>query len=234
MAGHGSFNDGDYATAITYWRDAYRRDCTAHLMLVNLARAYELHGDRPEAVAALETYLERKPDASDADQIRRRIDNLKAQIASSASHGPSESPPPTSPTPVTAPPPAPAMPPPVEARTGSRSLVPLIVVAGGGIVAAFGIGVFSGGAGKISDAEKACPSRQDCATDVADQGNQGRSMERTGGWLMGTGLAVAGGGLIWYLASGRSLRSSDTGSARTDVVPAFGSNFTGVELISRF
>src|SRR5882672_5341011 len=49
-AGQGSFNEADYATAITYWRDAYRRDCTAHLLLTNLARAYELKGDRAEAV----------------------------------------------------------------------------------------------------------------------------------------------------------------------------------------
>src|SRR5882757_5003448 len=68
-AGQGSFNEADYTTAIVYWRDAYRRDCTAHLLLLNLARAYELKGERAEAVNALETYLQRKPDAPDADQI---------------------------------------------------------------------------------------------------------------------------------------------------------------------
>src|SRR6476660_4881766 len=81
-AGQGSFNEADYATAITYWRDAYRRDCTAHPLLLNLARAFELKGDRAEAITSLETYLQRKPDAPDADQIKRRIDNLKAQQAS--------------------------------------------------------------------------------------------------------------------------------------------------------
>src|SRR5687767_8104820 len=80
-AGQGSFNEADYPTAITYWRDAYRRDCSAHALLLNLARAYELKGDRTEAINALETYLQRKPDAGDADQIRRRIENLKTQIA---------------------------------------------------------------------------------------------------------------------------------------------------------
>src|SRR4029079_4709600 len=78
-AGQGSFNEADYATAITYWRDAYRRDCTAHALLLNLARASELKSDRAEAVNALETYLQRKPEAPDADQIRRRIENLKTQ-----------------------------------------------------------------------------------------------------------------------------------------------------------
>src|SRR3954452_14522316 len=83
-AGQGSFNEADYATAITYWRDAYRRDCTAHALLLNLARAYELKSDRAEAVNALETYLQRKPEAPDADQIRRRIENLKSQMAAAA------------------------------------------------------------------------------------------------------------------------------------------------------
>src|SRR4029078_4780750 len=64
-AGQGSFNEADYATAITYWRDASRRDCTAHALLLNLARAYELKSDRAEAVNALETYLQRKPEAPD-------------------------------------------------------------------------------------------------------------------------------------------------------------------------
>ncbi|HEX9294566.1 MAG TPA: hypothetical protein VF881_01995, partial [Polyangiaceae bacterium] len=63
--------------------------------MLNLARAYELKSDRNEAVNALETYLQRKPDDPGADQIRRRIDNLKAQIAASA-------PPPAAATPVPA------------------------------------------------------------------------------------------------------------------------------------
>ena len=52
-AGQVSFNEADYRTAIQYWRDAYKRDCTAHLLLVNLARAYELAGDKRESVTAL-------------------------------------------------------------------------------------------------------------------------------------------------------------------------------------
>src|SRR5262245_61632584 len=39
-AGQGSFNEADYATAITYWRDAYRPDCTAHAPFTKPARAY--------------------------------------------------------------------------------------------------------------------------------------------------------------------------------------------------
>src|SRR3972149_3238348 len=50
QAGQASFNEADYTRAITYWEDAYRRDCTAHALLLNLARAYELNGQKHHAV----------------------------------------------------------------------------------------------------------------------------------------------------------------------------------------
>ncbi len=140
-AGQGSFNEADYGTAITYWRDAYRRDCTAHALLLNLARAYELKGERSEAVNSLETYLQRKPDDPGADQIRRRIDNLKAQITASA---PAPAPPP--PAATAAPKTTPVAPPPEPSDKGqSRSPVPLFVAGGGGLVAVIGAVVLAGG-----------------------------------------------------------------------------------------
>lgn len=232
QAGHGSFNEGDYPTAITYWRDAYRRDCTAHLLLVNLARAYELQGQRPEALAALETYLERKPDASDADQIRRRIDNLKTQIAAAQTAAP---PPPPTPAP------APAAPPPAaeaQAKTGSRSAVPLVIAGVGGAVALVGLLVVGGGAAKVADAEKKCPDRQNCPPDVAQMGNDGRNQQKAGGFLTVTGLLVGAGGLIWYFVSSPSGRTADAPHGltvgRTEVTPAVGSGFTGVQFAGSF
>ncbi|HEY3593607.1 MAG TPA: hypothetical protein VGL13_07025 [Polyangiaceae bacterium] len=230
QAGQGSFNEGDYPTAITYWRDAYRRDCTAHLLLVNLARAYELKGDRQEAVTALETFLERKPDAADADQIHRRVDNLKSQIAAAAAATPAASPDPSpAPAPV-APAPAPETP----SETRSRSPVPLFVAGGGGLVAVIGLAVVGGGASKVSDAEKACPDRSKCSADIADQGNQGRSQERTGAAVFGTGLVIGAGGLVWWLLSAPSNRSAGTDAKHAMLVPAVGSGFTGVTVKGSF
>src|SRR5687768_5293342 len=72
QAGNASFDEADYTRAITYWEDAYRRDCTAHLLLLNLARAYELDGQKERAIVSLQTYLERSPDAaSQKAQIER-------------------------------------------------------------------------------------------------------------------------------------------------------------------
>src|SRR3954468_3589657 len=82
QAGNASFDEADYPRAITYWEDAYRRDCTANLLLKNLARAYELYGQKRQAVVALETFLVREPGSADKEQIQRRIEVLKKQIAS--------------------------------------------------------------------------------------------------------------------------------------------------------
>src|ERR1700761_8957689 len=94
QAGNASFDEADYPRAITYWEDAYRRDCTANLLLKNLARAYELYGQKRQAVVALETFLVREPTSGDKDQIQRRIEVLKKQIADEK----------TTPVAVTAPP----------------------------------------------------------------------------------------------------------------------------------
>ena len=80
QAGTVSFNEADYPRAILYWEDAYRRDCTANIILFNLARAYELNGQKRQALLALETFLEREPNSNEKPQIVRRIEVLKKQI----------------------------------------------------------------------------------------------------------------------------------------------------------
>lgn len=78
-AGQVSFHEADYDRTILYWEDAFRRDCTALPLLLNLARAYELNGKLKHAVVALETYLERRPDAEDRQAIQKRILHLQEQ-----------------------------------------------------------------------------------------------------------------------------------------------------------
>jgi hypothetical protein len=242
-AGQGSFNEADYPTAITYWRDAYRRDCSAHALLLNLARAYELKGDRGEAVNSLETYLQRKPDAGDADQIRRRIENLKAQMVATEKAAAAALPAASTivPTPapaVTTPVPAAAPPPPDAAETtGSRSAVPLVVAGGGGVVAIVGAIVFAGGAGKVQDAEEKCPSRERCPAEVAEEGNAGRRQQTAGGVLLGVGVAAAGGGLLWYLLSSPSSDAPPRTAfslRRPTASPAIGPGYAGIALGASF
>ncbi len=233
-AGQGSFNEADYATAITYWRDAYRRDCTAHALLLNLARAYELKTDRSEAVNALETYLQRKPDAPDADQIRRRIDNLKSQMAAAA--------PAPVPTAAPAPTPVPTAAPAPGADSGGKGhgpgVAPLVVGGVGVVAGVIGAIVFAGGAKKVSDTEVICPDRK-CPKGQEDQinvGNDGRKQETIGGVVLGIGIAAAVGGVVWYVLASSSGSSSGQAPAprRATVEPAFGPGFAGLSIAGRF
>jgi hypothetical protein len=232
-AGQGSFNEADYATAITYWRDAYRRDCTAHALLLNLARAYELKTDRAEAVNALEVYLQRKPEAPDADQIRRRIDNLKAQMAAAAP--PPQAAPPAVTTPVISAPPPPSAPESSDKAHGPGA-APFIVAGAGGAIAIVGAVLLATGMKNENDAADKCPSRNDCAPEISDQGNSARTEEKVGGALLGVGGAAIAGGLIWYFAAG-----SSSGSARTSdhrgiarLVPSIAPRFAGFSLSGNF
>src|SRR6476659_9216277 len=96
QAGNVSFNEADYPRAILYWEDAFRRDCSAHPLLLNLARAYELNGQKQQAVIALETFLQREPNTTERAQIQRRIEVLKKQIETEQAATPVAAPPPPS------------------------------------------------------------------------------------------------------------------------------------------
>ena len=76
----------DYGSALHNFVDAYKIDCSKTELLISIARANELSGNKADAVHALETYLQRAPNVSPEDkaQIQKRIDNLKAQIEAQA------------------------------------------------------------------------------------------------------------------------------------------------------
>jgi tetratricopeptide (TPR) repeat protein len=234
QAGNASFDEADYPRAITYWEDAYRRDCTANLLLKNLARAYELYGQKRQAVVALETYLVREPTTGDKDQIQRRIEVLKKQIADEKA-----APPPTSATPPVVPvaPVTPAQPEPAPAaHTGKRSVAPLIVAGAGGVVLIVGAVTYAGGAKDVSNYEAKCPNHN-CTgpTAVADQNaaNKARSKKIAGGVVTGVGAAVLAGGLIWYFAQPRAAETTGT-LLKPKVTPAVTPGFAGLALSGAF
>jgi hypothetical protein len=248
-AGQVSFNEADYKTAIQYWRDSHKRDCTAHLLLLNLARAFELNGDKREAVLALRTYLERQPNAADGPQIQRRIDNLEAQLGAAAQVGTGDPTGPTavpggdggvqpSPTGTVSPAPTETGEPPAG-PTGARpySFYPWIAVGAGGVLAVIGGVVYGAGSGKVSDAEKTCPDRKCPATAegqaAQDTGDTGRSQMTTGGVMLGVGAAALVGGLVWQFAFNNPKPLSDA-PAVTGLGPSFGQGFSGLSLQGRF
>jgi tetratricopeptide (TPR) repeat protein len=191
-AGNAAFNEADYPRAITYWEDAYRRDCTAHPMLRNLARAYELDGQYAKAILALETFLQRQPNSEDDVSIPRRIEALRKKLAEEQAQAESQKaePAPVAPPPPEPPPPAPKM---------ERSPVPLYVAAGGALVGVVGGALWYPAYSTLQEIADECPDRgRDMVCPRAAEGNQARSDVTLWGIVGGVGAAVAVTGVVWY------------------------------------
>ena len=150
LAGKAAYDEADYQKAIDYFKDAYRRECTKHAVLNFIARAYEAKGDKPEAVNALETYVQRAPKADDAEAVKKRIENLKAAIAAQAAAAAA-----APPKPAATPDPQPVAGAPAPA-SGGHSLAPWITVGVGGAALAAGVVLVAVGASNLSSARAGC------------------------------------------------------------------------------
>jgi hypothetical protein len=251
IAGKGSFDEADYTKAIDYFKDAYRRDCTKPELLLIIARAYELKGDRREAVNALETYLQRKPDAPDAETQRRHIANLKKELAdqaASASASASAIPPSASASASASAAPsasasaapsatasATSEPPPAGGERG-HTLTPWIVAGAGGVALLTGGALFLVGSGDVSSAESACGSGHTACPDKssADKGNSGRSLETVGVIVGGVGLAGVVGGLVWHFLEPTGAAASPAQTGRPVIAPQVAPGYAGVGVGARF
>ncbi len=236
QAGQASFNEADYNRAITYWEDAYRRDCTAHALLLNLARAYELNDQKRMAVNSLETFLARNPSTPQRDQIARRIEVLNEKIAAD---GPA--------TPVGGTGPAEGTggagaggtsgtgPTPDTTTGGSRPLVPLFVAGGGGVIAIVGTALYLGAKSDEKDAEDACPDRKNCAPGVEEKGNDAVKRADTAGVITVAGVAIAAGGLAWYFLSEPEPAAARVPKKRAArVSPAWAPGYAGLSFSGSF
>jgi tetratricopeptide (TPR) repeat protein len=240
QAGNASFDEADYPRAITYWEDAYRRDCTANLLLKNLARAYELYGQKRQAVVALETFLVREPGSGDKEQIQRRIEVLKKQIAAEKS-APAVTPNAQTTGPVT-PVNEPAQP--VEqptGHTGKRPILPLFVVGGGAVLTVVGLVVYSKAAKDVDNYKALCAfsdadGQYHCGSgndEVANQANAAQNRKVVGGVVAGVGVAAIAGGLIWYFVQPRSAETVGT-LLKPRVSPALTPGYAGLALSGAF
>lgn len=218
QAGSVSFNEADYERAIMYWEDAFRRDCTATLLLHHLARAYEGQGNLRQAVVALKAYLERTPDAAERPQIQRRIevfeqkirdedqrasklaDEQKSKDASSASLTANAN---------------------ASVSTSGMDLRvnPLIPMAVGGVgVAAAIVGaiIYFPARSDLKDYEARCPNGK-CPNDNITSEAQSAESRRNWGAAVGvTGLILAVGGAGWYFFNEQQIKAATPAKA-----PAF-------------
>jgi tetratricopeptide (TPR) repeat protein len=229
-----AYNNSDYKKALDNIKDAFRRDCSKVALLEQLARIYESLGDRPEAIHALETYLQRSPKADDADQVQIRIQNLKAQLGTTTATAATATATATTTTTATATvtvtvPTATATATAIE-PTGGHTAGPWIVV-GIGVAAAIAGGVLIGvGQGDINTAHSGnctadgtIPTQLSCDNlpgFIGDPKNDGSDTQRgtdqsNGNVLRGTGIAVAAvglasivGGLIWHFVESPSKPAS--------------------------
>ena len=227
------YERGDYDRAIQYWRDAYEFDCTAHGVLINIANAYEKKGDREKTVAVLDEYLARAPDAPDAANIQEKIQNLRHAL---------KPPPPLPTASASVRPPPPPLPtataPPVATRPYGYS--PWIAVGAGGVALAAGAILTPVGLSTISAAENLCPTRVNCAEDVADKGNRGRTQTAIGLVALGLGTAGVAGGLVWQFVFNKPVLPPDASAPvaaqapRVVVTPAVGPGFNGVSVTGTF
>jgi tetratricopeptide (TPR) repeat protein len=238
QAGNASFDEADYPRAIIYWEDAYRRDCTAHALLLNLARAYELNGNKPQAVVSLQTYLARVPASPDKDKIQRRIDVLQKQLeaeraaAVQAAQAPPVPPPKAPSTPAAEEPPVSTDSAASVTSGGKRPIAPLIVGAAGAGLAVVGVILFATGKHDLSNAESKCPAHF-CANDaLEEEGNAARQRVNVGGALTVVGIVTAGVGLSWYLLQKPSAPKPVAFIRRLE--PVASPSFVGLSYSSRF
>lgn len=242
-AGKAAFNEADYARAIVYWEDAFRRDCSATLMLKNLARAYEASGQYAEAAVALETYLERAPEAEDRAELEEQLKSIKARVQQAAPAAPGPAPEPPKPVRTHAPtepettsyldahePEAGA---PTDDQPVNGAKLAAGLVAGAGLALGVASTLFWLDADADEDAATAlCPSRRDCPDHVTDAGND--AIDRKQRWaIIGTGGgAVLVGGVIWYLVASQDETESTAAAPR--LVPALAPGFAGFSWSNRF
>ena len=224
QAGKVHYDDKNYDAAIAQFREAYKRDCSKHDLLIIISRAYELKGDRVEALKALEMYLERVPNSPDASTHRNGIESLKRQIAAA--------PPPSATT--TAPSPsATTTAPPTEVR--EHTVLPWLVVGLGGAAVITGA-IFLVAAPKVppncnesSGSCSAVPPNEDPAQLAKDRAQAGTSVgDRTGGLIaIISGAGVIGIGLLWHFLEPTG-PVEKTASTKPSFVPAVAPGYAGM------
>lgn len=234
-AGKVSYNEGDYPKAIQLWRDAFERDCSANLLLQNLANAYEKAGNLDAAIVSLETLLKRDPQHEEAPTFQKRIENMKKAKAAAAATTPATTAPATASS--SKPPP-----PPTTTATGepssaptttsnSRPITPLAVAGAGGAIAIIGGLMWLGSYGKYNDTKAKCPGNVCDPTvlkTVQEDADKYTSQMYVRGAIFVGGAAIAGGGLAWYFLSKPEQQASRF------FAPAISPGYAGATMGGRF
>jgi tetratricopeptide (TPR) repeat protein len=229
QAGKVQYDDKNYDAAIAQFREAYKRDCSKHDLLIIISRAYELNGNRPEALKALEMYVDRVPSSPDIATHRNGIESLKRQIAAA--------PPPaatsTAPAPTST-----STAPPTEMR--EHTVPPWLVVSlgGAGIVTGAILLVVAPKVPPNCEASSGSCKRTLNETDDQlgkDRNQAGSSVGETTGGLVAiiAGAGVVGAGLLWHFLEPTG-PVEKTGKIKPTLVPAVAPGYAGMSLGGSF
>ncbi len=216
-AGKVSYNEGDYAKAISLWRDAFERDCTANPLLQNLANAYEKAGNLDASIVTLETFLKRDPQNSEAPTIQKRIENMKKAKAAATATATTSAPAATTAS--------------ASLTDGNRPMLPLYVAGGGGVVAIIGGALYLSATSKYNDAKdkfNVAPNGSDAQKTAKKDGDKAITSQHIGSAVGIVGLVGVAGGLTWYFLS-----KPEQKAARV-LVPELSPGYAGFSMGGRF
>jgi tetratricopeptide (TPR) repeat protein len=211
-AGQTAFSEGAYARSVELWEQAYRDDCTAHALLLNLAMAQELLGRPQDAIRTLRLFDSRSPGSPYVEANAKRIQRLERSAGEQERlrSGREQA----LWTPVARP---------AAHEDALKVPLPLVVSVAGGAVAVVGAVLFFEGRASASSAEDRCGAAREACTNsqsLAD-GERARARAQVGGWMAGAGAATLAGGLVWHLVTSPS-RPLDQSAAGSGV--AFGAD----------
>jgi tetratricopeptide (TPR) repeat protein len=210
------FAAGRYREALQGFSEAYEMSGRADL-LYNLAVCHERLGDAGRAAAHYRRYLEEKPDAEDAEQVRARLEKL----------GPVEEEPPPEEEPAT--------------QREDRELIDLepaaekeaeeifwpgVVIGAGGLVLASGALTAIAAYKKYHDLDVGCsPGCSEAKV------SRVRSIALAADVQLGIGAAAVAAGTIWWILAGDG---ESEGEARIAISPAPAEGGAGALLQGRF
>jgi tetratricopeptide (TPR) repeat protein len=236
--GVAAYEAGDFPKALAAFTESYNLSGETDL-LYNLGACSEKVGDREKAIAYYALYLEEKPDAEDAAEVRVRLDALRSPPEAK----PAEPPPPPPP-----PPPAPAPVEPVtqqgddegkpaaegyvhEAEVDQKKHVgPALLIGLGGLVVATGALTASAAYMKYDDLESTCAP--DCSSAKVD-GVKGLALGADIQFAVG-GAAVVAGIVLLLLEKKKERAAAGGGLARIFAVPAAYADGGGIAVEGRF
>ena len=235
-AGKAYYDDNNNDAAIAQFREAYKKDCAKHELLIIISRAYQLKGDLAEAIRALETYLERAPASLDAASLKTRIDNMRKQLLA-------QPPPPPTAT-ATAAPTSTTAPPPAEVR--EHTVYPWLVVGLGGVAVLTGVILHvtrpslpdscdpdkAGQNGAVGTCTRGATQTEASFKDDQDTAGRWKNQPAIGTGFLVAGAVVVAGGLVWHFLEPTG--PVDKVNARPKVSPQVAPSYAGLSLGGTF